>query len=223
MQLRSLLQDTPYRYLPRTMQRPDSDSEAFQILREVHYEIDEKLRMANRCILAQDQALCCADMGVEVLRDGWNESVAKVEGLEAQLQALQAVMAATNSHNKVKIATLTARNAILEHTVCSKEEVIKHKDSLLEEKNELIDSMSDSLMDQSEEIQKLRRSQKWNVSDLVYLRAQTYYNQDKVARIATAWRRSDKKKTAEINEAGEGQPMILRKKPKIESYILPTS
>ncbi|CAN6279196.1 unnamed protein product [Urochloa humidicola] len=113
MQLRSRLQDTPYRYLPRALQEPDSDREAFQVLREVDYEPNERLRVAGCCILAQDQALCRADKSVDILRDGWNESVAKVEDLERQLQALQTQMAATNSHNELKIATLTARNVSL--------------------------------------------------------------------------------------------------------------
>ncbi|CAN6363673.1 unnamed protein product [Urochloa humidicola] len=176
MQLRPRLQDTPYRYLPRAMHEPDSDREAFQILREVDYEPDERLRVAGRCILAQDQALCRADRSVDVLRGGWDESVIKVEDLERQLQALQTEMAATNSRNELKITTLTARNVSLEDTVRCKEEVIKHKDSLLKEKNELIDSMSDRLMNQSETIRRHQRYQKWNVDNLVYLGAQTYYN-----------------------------------------------
>ncbi|CAN6234403.1 unnamed protein product [Urochloa humidicola] len=200
MQLRSRLQDTPYRYLPRALQQPDSDREAFQLLREVDYELDERLRVAGRCILAQDQALCRADSSVDVLRAGWDEDVVKVDDLERQLQALQAKMAATNSRNELKIATLTARNVSLEHSVHSKEEVIKLKDSLLEEKNELIDSMGDKLVEQSEEIQRLRRYQRWNVDNLVYLGAQTYYNQDRVARVATAWRRSDRRRILEIME-----------------------
>ncbi|CAN6204107.1 unnamed protein product [Urochloa humidicola] len=166
MQLRSRLQDTPYHYLPRAMQEPDSDREAFHILREVDYEPDERLRVAGRCILAQDQALCRADKSVDVLWDGWDDSVAKVEDLEGQLQALRAEMAATNSRNELKIVTLTARNASLEDAVRSKEEVNKHKDSLLEEKNELIDRMSDRLMDQSEEIRRHQRHLKWNISNL---------------------------------------------------------
>ncbi|CAN6210482.1 unnamed protein product [Urochloa humidicola] len=52
MQIRPRLQETPYRYLPRALQEPDSDREAFQILREVDYEPDERLRVAGRCILA---------------------------------------------------------------------------------------------------------------------------------------------------------------------------
>ncbi|CAN6201908.1 unnamed protein product [Urochloa humidicola] len=85
MQLRPRLQDTPYRYLPRALQEPDSNRETFQILREVNYEPDERLRVAGRSILAQDQTLCRADRSVDVLRDGWDESVAKVEDLEEQL------------------------------------------------------------------------------------------------------------------------------------------
>ncbi|CAN6338148.1 unnamed protein product [Urochloa humidicola] len=219
MQLRSRLQDTPYRYLPRTLQQPDSDREAFQLLRVVDYEPDERLRVAGRCILAQDQALCHADHLTDVLRDGWNESVAKVEDLEGQLQALKA----NRDRYELKIATLTARNVSLEHSVLSEEEVIKLKDSQLEEKNELIDSMGDQLMEQSEEIQRIRRYQRWNVDNLVYLGAQTYYNQDRVARVATAWRRSDRRRVTEIAEAGEGEPAVLRKKPRTESYVLPTS
>ncbi|CAN6338033.1 unnamed protein product [Urochloa humidicola] len=200
MQMRPQLKDTPYRYLPRALREPDSDREAFQILREVDYEPDERLRVASRCILAQDQALCRADHSIDTLRDGWDESVAKVEDLEGQLWALQAA----RDHNELKIATLTARNISLEHSVHSKDEVIKHKDSQLEEKNELIDSMSDHLMEQSEEIQRLKRYQRWNVDNLVYLGAQTYYNQDRVARVATAWRRSDRRRVTEIAQAGEG-------------------
>ncbi|CAN6337408.1 unnamed protein product [Urochloa humidicola] len=172
MHLRSRLRDTPYRYLPRALQQPDSDREAFQLLREVDYELDERLRVAGRCILAQDQALCRADHSTDVLRDGWNESMAKVEDLERQLRALQA----DRDRYELKIAMLTARNISLEHSVLSKEEVIKLKDSQLEEKNELVDSMGDQLMEQSEEIQRLRRYQRWNVDNLVYLGAQTYYN-----------------------------------------------
>ncbi|CAN6362675.1 unnamed protein product [Urochloa humidicola] len=223
MRLRPRLQDTPYRYLPRALQESDSDREAFQILREFDYEPDERLRVASRCILAQDQALCRADKSVDILRDGWDESVAKVEDFERQQHALQTEMAATNSRNELEIATLTARNVSLEDTVRSEEEVIKHKDSLLEEKNEHVDSMSDRVMEQSEKIQRHQRHEKWNVDNLVYLGAKTYYNQDRVARIATAWKRSDRKRVTEITEAGEGQPIVLRKKPRTESYILPTS
>ncbi|CAN6351217.1 unnamed protein product [Urochloa humidicola] len=219
MQLRSRLQDTPYRYLPRALQQPDSDREAFQLLREVDYEPDKRLRVAGRCILAQDQALCRADHSTDVLRDGWNESVAKVEDLEGQLRALQS----DHDRYELKIATLTARNVCLEHSVLSKEEVIKLKDSQLEDKNELIDSMGDQLMVQSEELQRLRRYQRWNVDNLVYLGAQTYYNQDRVARVATAWRRSDRRRVTEIAEAGEGQLAVLRNRPRTESYVLPTS
>ncbi|CAN6238316.1 unnamed protein product [Urochloa humidicola] len=129
MQLRSRLQDTPYRYLPRALQQPDSDRKAFQLLREVDYEPDERLRVAGRCILAQDQALCRADSSVDVLRAGWDADVIWVGDLESQLQALQAKMAAADSLNELKIATLTARNVSLEHSVHSKDEVIKHKDS----------------------------------------------------------------------------------------------
>ncbi|CAN6204247.1 unnamed protein product [Urochloa humidicola] len=80
--LRSRLQDTPYRYLPRALQEPDSDREAFQILREVDYEPDERLRVAGRCILVQDQALCRADREVDVLRGGWDKDVIKLEDRE---------------------------------------------------------------------------------------------------------------------------------------------
>ncbi|CAN6207975.1 unnamed protein product [Urochloa humidicola] len=138
MQMRPQLKDTPYRYLPRALREPDSDREALQILREVDYEPDERLRVVGRCILAQDQALSRADHSIDILRDGWDESVAKVKNLEGQLRALQA----GRDHNELKIATLTARNVSLEHTVHSKDEVIKSKDSQLD-KNELIDSMSD--------------------------------------------------------------------------------
>ncbi|CAN6234157.1 unnamed protein product [Urochloa humidicola] len=82
--------------------------------------------------------------------------------------------------------------------------------------------MGDQLMEQSDEIQRLRRYQRWNVDNLVYLGAQTYYNQDRVARVATAWRRSDRRRVTEIAETGEGQPAVLRKRPRTESYVLPT-
>ncbi|CAN6381287.1 unnamed protein product [Urochloa humidicola] len=223
MQLRPRLQDTPYLYLPRALQEPDSDREAFQILREVDYEPDERLRVAGRCILAQDQSLCHVDREVDVLRGGWDKDVLKLEDLERQLRALQTKMAATNSRNELKIATLTARNVSLGETVHRKDEAIKQKNLLLEEKNELIDSMSDGLMNQSETIRRHQRHQKWNVDNLVYLGAQTYYNQDRVARMATAWKRSDRRRITEITEAGEGQPAVLRKKPRTESYVLPTS
>ncbi|CAN6362793.1 unnamed protein product [Urochloa humidicola] len=223
MQLRSRLQDTPYRCLPRAFQEPDSDREAFQILREVDYEPDERLRVTGRCILAQDQSLCRADREVDVLHGGWDKEVIKLEDRERQLQDLQTHLAATNLRNELKIVTLTARNTSLEETVRRKEEIIKQKDTQLREKNELIDSMSDTLMEQSEKIRRHERHQSWNVDNLVYLVAQAYYNQDRVARAATAWRRSDKKRISEIAEASEGQPAILRKKPSTESYVLPTS
>ncbi|CAL5007030.1 unnamed protein product [Urochloa decumbens] len=217
--LQTKLQDMPYGHLPKALLGPNYQGEALRNLREIHNEPDEKLRVAQHYLHAQDQALHTCDTSVESLHDGWNEEVVKVEDLEQQLQTLQAQVIASNYKN----ATLTARNTLLEAEVHNKEQALLNKESLLQDKDVLADELSDKVMEGVEEIQKHKKRLKWNEKNLSFFGAQLYYHQDKANRIATAWRRSDRKRVLEIKEAGEGQPAILRKKPRVESFELPWS
>jgi hypothetical protein len=71
------LKDTPFSILPTTVYDPrrwDTFDYAkyFEVTTEVE---DRKLHMANRCILAQDQALYWADSEITFLRWRWDKTL----------------------------------------------------------------------------------------------------------------------------------------------------
>jgi hypothetical protein len=80
------LKDTPFSILPTTVYDPrrwDTFDYAkyFEVTTEVE---DRKLHMANRCILAQDQALYWADSEITFLRWRWDKTLELAQELERE-------------------------------------------------------------------------------------------------------------------------------------------
>ncbi|CAN6216623.1 unnamed protein product, partial [Urochloa humidicola] len=221
--LKPHLDHTPYRYLPKVTYGPDFARAALHQAQEANDEVDERLRVASRCILYQDQALTNRDSEVDFLRAGWKRDVDKVSALERKVQELQRELDTNRRHTEVQVATLNARNEALEAEDRNRAQQVRTKDFLLQEKEELVESSNNALLDAQEKVWELERWKTWNTRNLMYLGSQLLYNQDRGNRIAAAWRRSDRKRVAEVEEINEGHPAILRKKPRKESFVLPTS
>jgi hypothetical protein len=74
IQLGEKLKDTPFSVLPTRVHDPSrwdtyDHTQYFEVTTEVE---DKKMHMANRCILAQDQALYWADSEITYLRWKWD-------------------------------------------------------------------------------------------------------------------------------------------------------
>jgi hypothetical protein len=77
VQLGEKLKDTPFSILPMRVYNPSrwdtyDRAQYFKVTIEVE---DKKLHMANRCILAQDQALYWADSEITYLRWKWDRTL----------------------------------------------------------------------------------------------------------------------------------------------------
>jgi hypothetical protein len=74
IQLGEKLKDIPFSVLPTRVYDPShwdtyDHAQYFEVTSEVE---DKKMHMANRCILAQDQALYCTDSEITYLRWKWD-------------------------------------------------------------------------------------------------------------------------------------------------------
>jgi hypothetical protein len=85
-QLGEKLNGTPFSVLPTTVYDPSrwdtyDHTKSFEVTTEVE---DKKLHMANRCILAQDQALYWADSEIIYLRWKWDRTLQLAQELERE-------------------------------------------------------------------------------------------------------------------------------------------
>jgi hypothetical protein len=127
-QLGEKLKDTPFSVLLTAVYDPSrwdtyDHAKYFEVTTE---EEDKKLHMANRCILAQDQALYWADSEITFLKWKWDRTLQLAQELELEkleladrleqsqqrngelVQLGLAATRASSKHHAVRIATLEA-------------------------------------------------------------------------------------------------------------------
>jgi hypothetical protein len=129
IQLGEKLKDIPFSVLPTRVYDPShwdtyDHAQYFEVTSEVE---DKKMHMANRCILAQDQALYCTDSEITYLRWKWDRCLQLAQELELEkldladrleqshqrnselVQLGLAAARASAEREAVRIATLEAR------------------------------------------------------------------------------------------------------------------
>jgi vacuolar-type H+-ATPase subunit I/STV1 len=172
-------------------------------------EEDKKMHTANRCILAQDQALFWADSEITYLRWKWDECLQFAQELEMErldladrleeshqrngelVQLGLAAARASTERDARRIATLEARlrsaqelhRAIVEATRKDRERLAEARDQL--------ESVGDAAADYQVRTWDLQEASRHNYHHLCYLGGLVHEERDRAARTRTAWERSD--------------------------------
>jgi hypothetical protein len=240
-QLGEKLKDTPFSVLPTTVYDPSrwdtyDHAKYFEVTTEAE---DKKLHMANRCILAQDQALYWADSEITFLRWKWDRTLQLAQELELEKLDLEdrleqahqwsgelvqlglAAARASLECDAMKIATLEARlrtaeerhRAIVDTTHADRER--------LAEANYLIESLGATAADYQEKFWDSEERSRHNYYHLCYLGGRVYEEQDRATRTRTAWEHSDRRRLEELEEISSQLPPKKRSRLREETFELP--
>jgi hypothetical protein len=197
------------------------------------------MHMANRCILAQDQALYWADSEITYLRWKWDRCLQLAQELELEkldladrleqyhqrngelVQLGLATARASAERDAVRIATLEARlrtaeeqhRATVEATRVDREKLVEAKD--------LLESVGAAAADYQVRTWDLQEASRHNYSHLCYLGGLVHEERDRAARTRTAWERSDQQRLRELEELSAQLPPKKRPRLRAETFELP--
>jgi hypothetical protein len=200
---------------------------------------DKKMHMANRCILAQDQALYWADSEITYLRWKWDRCLQLAQELELEkldladrleqsqqrngelVQLGLAAARATSERDAVMIATLEARfktadekhRAIVEATCVDREGLAEAK--------YLMESVGAAAADYQVRVWDLQEGSRHNYNHMCYLGGLVYGERDRATRTRTAWERSDQQRLKELEELSAQLPPKKRPRLRAETFELP--
>ncbi|RCV05757.1 hypothetical protein SETIT_1G108700v2 [Setaria italica] len=201
--LRDRLARTPYRFVPRGCRDPrDLEREAQEFHHDDFEESDERLRVAARCIHAQDLTLCHYEREMEVLRRGWDNSIGHNAMLEGQLEGLSCCLERLDQTNcrlrdesnaapdafkdAEKIAMLEAKIVQMEEALHLRNKLIDKKRAQLRDKDELVGNLNTVLATKDGAINQLHHRLHRNYDNIVHLSSRCYRDRDMVERLQAA-------------------------------------
>jgi hypothetical protein len=172
-------------------------------------EEDKKMHTANRCILAQDQALYWADSEITYLRWKWDQCLQLAQELEMEkldladlleeshqrngelVQLRLAAARASSKRDARRIATLEARlRSAQEQHRATVEATREDRERLAEAKDQL-ESVGATADDYQVRTWDLQEASRHNYNHLCYLGGLVYEEWDRAARTRMVWERSD--------------------------------
>jgi hypothetical protein len=172
-------------------------------------EEDKKLHTANRCILAQDQALYWADSEITYLRWRRDDCLQLAQELEMEKldladrleeshqrngELVQLGLAATRASTERgprRIATLEARFRSAQEQHRATVEATRMDRERLAEAKDMLESVGATAADYQVRTWDLQEASRHNYNHLCYLGGLVYEERDRAARTRTAWERSD--------------------------------
>jgi hypothetical protein len=181
-------------------------------------EEDKKLHTANRCILAQDQALYWADSEITYLRWRWDECLQLAQELEMEkldladqleeshqrngelVQLGLAAARASTERDARRIVTLEARLRSAQEQHRATVEATRVDRERLAEAKDLLESVGAAAADYQVRTWDLQEASRHNYNHLCYLGGLVYEERDRAARTRTAWERSDQQRLRELEE-----------------------
>jgi hypothetical protein len=185
---------------------------------------DKKMHMANRCILAQDQALYWADSEITYLRWKWDRCLQLAQEVELVkldladrleqshqrngelVQLGLAAAKASAERDTVRIATLEARLKTAEEKHRATVEATRVDREKLAEAKYLMESVGAAAADYQVRVWDLQEGSQQNYNHLCYLGGLVYEERDRAARICTAWECSDQQRLRELEELSAQLP-----------------
>jgi hypothetical protein len=200
---------------------------------------DKKMHMANRCILAQDQALCWADSEITYLRWKWDRCLQLAQELELEkldladrleqshhrngelVQLRLAAAKAITERDAVRIATLEARLRMAEEQHRATVEATRVDREKLAEANDLLESVGAAAADYQVRAWDLQEGSRHKDNHLCYLGGLVYEERDRAARTRTAWERSDQQRLRELEELSAQLPPKKKTQLRPETFELP--
>jgi hypothetical protein len=205
-QLRERLKDTSFSILPMMVYDPShwdtyDNAKYLEVTTEME---DKKLHMANRCILAQDQALYWADSEIIFLRGRWDATLELAQQLEREKLDLEsgleqahlrndelvqlglAAARASSECDAVEIATLEAQLRTAEERHRVTVDATRTDRERLAEAEYLIESLGAAVVDYHERVWDLEEMSRHNYYHLCHLGGRVYEEQDRATRTHTA-------------------------------------
>jgi hypothetical protein len=197
---------------------------------------DKKMHMANRCILAQDQALYWADSEITYLRWKWDRCLQLTQELELEkldladrleqshqrnselVQLGLAAARASAERDVVRIATLEARLKTAEEKHRATVETTRVDRERLAEAKYLMESVGATATDYQVRVWDLQEGSHHNYNHLCYLGGLVYEERDRAAKTRTAWERSDQQGLKELEELSAQLPPKKRPRLRAETF-----
>jgi hypothetical protein len=179
---------------------------------------DKKMHMANRCILAQDQALYWADSKITYLRWKWDRCLQLAQELELEkldladrleqsqqrngelVQLGLAAARASSERDAVRITTLEAWLKTVTEKHQAMVEATRVDRERLAEAKYLMESVGAATADYQVIVWDLWGGSRHNYNHLCYLGGLVYEERDRAARTRTAWEHSDQQRLRELEE-----------------------
>jgi hypothetical protein len=241
IQLGERLKDTPFSVLPMRVYDLSrwysyDHAQYFEVITE---EEDKKMHITNRCILAQDQALCWADSEITYLRWKWDRCLQLAQELELEkleladrleqsqqrndelVQLGLAAARASAERDAVRIATLEARLKTAEEKHRAMVEATRVDRERLAEAKYLMESVGSAVADYQVRVWDLQEGSRHNYNHLCYLRGLVYEERDRAARTRMAWERFDQQRLAELEAISAQLPLKKRPRLRAETFELP--
>jgi hypothetical protein len=236
IQLGEKLKDTPFSVLPTRVYDPSrwdtyARAQYFEVTSE---EDDKKMHMANRCILARDQALYWADSEITYLRWKWDRCLQRAQELELEkldladrleqshqrngelVQLGLAAARASAERDAMRIATLEVRLRTAEEQHRATVEATRVNREKLAEEKDLLESVGAAPADYQVRTWDLQGASRHNYNHLCYLG-----ERDRAARTRTAWEHSDQQRLRELEELSAQLPPKKRPRLRAETFELP--
>jgi hypothetical protein len=209
--LRRSLRTPPFSVLPTRVYDPSrwDTYDRAQYLEVTSEEEDKKMHMANRCILAQDQALYLVDSEITYLRWKWDRCLQLAQELDLEkldlaarleqshqrngelVQLRLAAARASAERDAMRIATLEARVRTAEEQHRATVEATRVDREKLAEAKDLLESVGAAAADYQVRMWDLQKPSRHNYNHLCYLGGLVYEERDRAARTRTAWESSD--------------------------------
>jgi hypothetical protein len=195
-----------------------------QYLEVTSKEEDKKMHTANRCILAQDQALFWADSEITYLRWKWDECLQFAQELEMErldlanrleeshqrngelVQLGLATTRASTERDARGIATLEARLRSAQELHWATVEATHEDRERLAEARDQLELVGAAAADYQVRTWDLQEASRHNYHHLCYLGGLVYEERDRAARTRTAWERSDQQRLRELEELSAQLP-----------------
>jgi hypothetical protein len=237
IQLGEKLKDTPFNVLPMGVYDPSrwDMCDRAQYLEVTSEEEDKKMHMANRCNLAQYQALFWADSEITYLRCKWDECLQLARELEMEkldladrleendelVQLELAAARASTERDARRIATLEARLRSAQELHRATVEATREDRERLAEAKDQLESVGAAAADYQVRTWDLQEASRHNYNHLCYLGGLVYEERDRAARTRTAWERSDQQRLRELEELSAQLPPKKRPRLRAETFELP--
>jgi hypothetical protein len=241
IQLGEKLKDTPFSVLPTGVYDPSrwDTCDRAQYLEVTSEEEDKKMHTANRCILAQDQALFWADSEITYLRWKWDECLQLAQELVMEkldladrleeshqrngemVQLGLAAARASIERDARRIATLEARLRSAQEQHWATVEATREDRERLAEAKDQLESVGATAADYQVRTWDLQEASRHNYNHLCYLGGLVYKERDRAARTRSAWERSDQQSLRKLEELSA--QLLPKKRPRLraETFELP--